>query len=88
MKNQNSANEKDSRNKENNNDTNSIEVPHSSSAEKKDINLIDKSKNSPKKNVEVSTISNKPVRPPKLEDKPFEEFINKHLIPKLKSILT
>tara|TARA_Y100001968_G_scaffold96905_1_gene86907 strand:- start:1323 stop:1874 length:552 start_codon:yes stop_codon:yes gene_type:complete len=28
---------------------------------------------------------NKPVKPPKIEDKPFEEFITKHLIPDLKS---
>ena len=27
----------------------------------------------------------KPVKPPKLEDKPFEEFITKHFIPGLKS---
>tara|TARA_B100000214_G_C23807426_1_gene553332 strand:+ start:233 stop:784 length:552 start_codon:yes stop_codon:yes gene_type:complete len=27
----------------------------------------------------------KPVKPPKIEDKPFEEFITKHLLPDLKS---
>ena len=36
-------------------------------------------------NVEESSIPKKPVKPPKLEDKPFDEFINNHLIPGLKS---
>ena len=36
-------------------------------------------------NVEASSIPKKPVKPPKLEDKPFDEFINNHLIPGLKS---
>ena len=36
-------------------------------------------------NVEASAIPKKPVKPPKLEDKPFDEFINNHLIPGLKS---
>ena len=30
-------------------------------------------------------VTKKPLKPPKIEDKPFEEFINKHLIPGLKS---
>ena len=33
----------------------------------------------------ISSNPKKPVKPPKLEDKPFEEFINKHFIPGLKS---
>ena len=36
-------------------------------------------------NVEPSSIPKKPAKPPKLEDKPFDEFINNHLIPGLKS---
>ena len=49
---------------------------------KKDSNTIAKQE----ENKAVSSnISNKPVKPPKLEDKPFEEFIHKHLIPGLKS---
>ncbi len=36
-------------------------------------------------NVKASSIPKKPVKPPKLEDKPFDEFINNHLIPGLKS---
>ena len=32
-------------------------------------------------------IPKKPVKPPKIEDKPFEEFISKHFIPGLKSAI-
>ena len=39
----------------------------------------------PGSNVEVPDIPKKPIKPPKLEDKPFEEFISKHLIPGIKS---
>ena len=35
-------------------------------------------------NLDSSSIPKKPVKPPKIEDKPFEEFINLHLIPGLK----
>ena len=48
--------------------------------------------NSPAKATGVTQIksdksppSKKTIKPPKLEDKPFDEFINKHLIPGLKS---
>ena len=33
---------------------------------------------------ESSNIPKKPLKPPKLEDKPFDEFINNHFIPSLK----
>ena len=35
--------------------------------------------------VDKVSIPKKVVKPPKLEDKPFDEFINNHLIPELKS---
>ena len=35
-------------------------------------------------NVDKTEISKKPPKPPKLEDKPFDEFINNYLIPGLK----
>ncbi len=39
-------------------------------------------------NIKVDTLeSKKPTKPPKPEDKPFEEFINEHLIPALTSSL-
>ena len=34
-------------------------------------------------NIDKSTIQKKPVKPPKLEDKPFEEFITNYFIPGL-----
>ena len=36
-------------------------------------------------NLETPSIPKKPLKPPKIEDKPFEEFINSHFIPGLKS---
>ena len=36
-------------------------------------------------NLDSSSIPKKPVKPPKIEDKPFEEFINSHFIPGLKT---
>tara|TARA_B100000579_G_C22351529_1_gene629650 strand:+ start:144 stop:599 length:456 start_codon:yes stop_codon:yes gene_type:complete len=33
---------------------------------------------------ENPVVTKKPVKPPKIEDKPFEEFINNHFIPLLK----
>ncbi len=33
---------------------------------------------------DTSPIPKKPIKPPKLEDKPFKEFINNHFIPELK----
>ena len=52
---------------------------------KKDLTILN---NSDKTSVDKSDsppISKKPVKAPKLEEKPFDEFINNHLIPGLKS---
>ncbi len=35
------------------------------------------------KEINKSEIEKKPVKPPKIEDKPFAEFINSHFIPEL-----
>ena len=51
----------------------------------KDLNVLDKQEKATQINSESSAIPKKPVKPPKLEDKPFVEFINEHLIPGLKS---
>tara|TARA_B100000700_G_scaffold279226_1_gene327984 strand:- start:8663 stop:9124 length:462 start_codon:yes stop_codon:yes gene_type:complete len=40
-----------------------------------------------KLNVEDSPKPKKPVKPPKIEDKPFEEFITKYFIPQLEKSL-
>tara|TARA_Y100001978_G_C23638105_1_gene406912 strand:+ start:95 stop:646 length:552 start_codon:yes stop_codon:yes gene_type:complete len=39
------------------------------------------------KKVENTNTPKKPVKPPKIEDKPFGEFITKHFIPELKSTI-
>ena len=48
-------------------------------------NEVNKVATVPEISSEPSPISKKPTKPPKLEDKPFEEFITEHLIPGLKS---
>ena len=83
MENQHPSNEKDSRNKVNKND--SLQSPQPADIDKKDLNILDKQKVSSDLNVDNTPIPKKPVKPPKVEEKPFEEFINDHLIPKLKS---
>ena len=47
-------------------------------------NELTKQESTHDSNVEVTSIPKKPVKPPKLEDKPFEEFISMHFIPGLK----
>ena len=59
---------------ENNKPTNKIESN----------NEVTKRESTHDSNVEVTSIPKKPVKPPKLEDKPFEEFISMHFIPGLK----
>tara|TARA_B100000700_G_scaffold329369_1_gene450769 strand:+ start:1831 stop:2310 length:480 start_codon:yes stop_codon:yes gene_type:complete len=49
------------------------------------VNEVTKSVSTFGSNIEVPSNSKKPVKPPKIEDKPFEEFVIKHLIPGLKS---
>ncbi len=83
MENQHPANEKDSRNKVNK--TDSLQSPQPADIDKKDLNRLDKQKVSADLNVDKPLIPKKPAKPPKLEDKPFDEFINNHLIPELKS---
>ena len=59
----------------------------SSSQGKKDENKQDKPDLASNKKPDVTQTSKKPTKPPKLEDKPFDEFIVKHFIPGLKSSL-
>ena len=83
MENQNPANEKDYAN--NVNKTDCIHRPQPNDVGKKDLNILEKQKGSPDIKVETPPIPKKSVKPPKLEDKPFDEFINNHLIPGLRS---
>jgi len=83
MKEQNPENKKNSKNEQLKTEFDSLNNEQPSSLEKKDSNIIDKPNNDIKEDIPL--IPKKPVKPPKIEDKPFEEFILKHLIPGLKS---
>ena len=85
MKNQDPANKKDTRFEVTKIETNSIDKPQPNPIEKKDSNLLDKPNKASETKQDSNTLTKKPVKPPKLEDKPFEEFICDHLIPGLKS---
>ena len=50
--------------------------PSSEIKEKEDLNKL-----------ETASLPKKPVKPPKLEDKPFNEFISNHLIPELRNAI-
>ena len=59
-------------------------------AKTSDINnseSIQKSKKPPDVKSEAAKTIKKPIKPPKIEDKPFDEFVVNHLIPCLKSSL-
>ena len=51
----------------------------------KDCNLINKPVTTTDNKAVSPPSPKKPIKPPKLEDKPFDEFISNHLIPGLKS---
>ena len=78
MENQPSSNKKESRNEVTKKESFSVDKPQPSIVEKEDSNLLDKTKPNSESKVELSPTPKKPVKPPKLEDKPFEEFISKH----------
>ena len=54
--------------------------------ETSDSNVISKDIKE-EKNTNKSLIANKTIKPPKLEDKPFNEFITSHFIPGLESAI-
>ncbi len=84
MENQNATNKIDSTNEVSKIESDSINKPQPPLAEKKDLNIVEKTKNNSDKKVDIQPIPKKPAKPPKLEDKPFEEFVSNHLIPGLK----
>ena len=74
-------------------DSRNNETKAESSSEAKKVVSTDLKKNPPSSsNSSLDTLNKaektnppkKPVKPPKIEDKPFEEFITKHLVPDLK----
>ena len=66
-------------------DANVVAKTDSDSIDKQKLSNSTKSQLTPDTKVEIPTRPKKSVKPPKIEDKPFEEFISKHFIPVLKS---
>ena len=66
-------------------DSYSSETSDPNTLDKNKTNILDKKLKNSNTKAESTNLPKKPVKPPKLEDKPFEEFINEHLIPGLKS---
>ncbi len=86
MENQNPYNKNDSRDEVLKSDSDSLEKnPERAPVVNKDSNILDNPEKASVTQKEESPIPKKQIKPPKLEDKPFDEFINKHLIPGLKS---
>ena len=75
----------DSRKKTTLAESSSSDMSKSNSESQKELSSVVKSQTPSGKKSEEPTVSKKPVKPPKIEDKPFEEFINEHLIPGLRS---
>ncbi len=85
MENQNHSNEIDSRKQVTKSQSDTLDKNETFSDGIKNSNTLDKPKKSSSLNKDAPTIAKKPVKPPKLEDKPFKEFISNYLIPGLKA---
>ena len=66
-------------------DLNVQSAPASKTSVKNNSVTSIKAVSEPDTQAKASSISKKPAKPPKLEDKPFAEFVSNHLIPGLKS---
>ncbi len=87
MKKQNHSNEKDSIDEVNKSESILFAKNQPLPEKKTNANLVEKTEKLFDNQDKSTSISKKPVKPPKLEDKPFEEFICMHLIPGLKSAI-
>tara|TARA_Y100001968_G_C19444150_1_gene764283 strand:+ start:3292 stop:3843 length:552 start_codon:yes stop_codon:yes gene_type:complete len=85
MENQNLSKQLDSRNEEKKTEDNVLDTKETSTNLKKKLKPLVNSETSSEIKEEAPPVSKKPVKPPKLEDKPFQEFIVEHFIPGLKS---
>ena len=85
MENQNPSNEIDSSKKVTRSQSDSLDKNEPASEVKKELNTLDKPEKSSSLNSGVPANPKKPAKPPKLEDKPFKEFISNFLIPVLKA---
>ena len=85
MENQNDSNLINSKDDISNVESDSIDLSDPSAVGKNDSKVLGKPLTVSKPKAEENPNVKKPVKPPKIEDKPFEEFISKHFIPGLKS---
>jgi len=85
MENQNPSNEIESRKQVDKSQSDSFDKSEPASIGKKDFNTFDIPKESSQIKTETPAIPKKALKPPKLEDKPFIEFISNYLIPGLKT---
>ena len=85
MDNQSPSSESDSGNELKKNESLPLDISEASTDKKNDAKILNKPKISSDKQLDLSKTTEKPKKPPKIEDKPFLEFISNHLIPGLKS---
>ena len=85
MENQNPSKENNSRKQVNKSQLDSSGKSKPASVAKQDSNTLDMPETSSQVKSESPAIPKKAVKPPKLEDKPFKEFISNYLIPGLKT---
>ena len=64
-----------------------LDMPEPTSHDKKNSDLLATPEGGTSNEVKNPSIAKKTVKPPKLEDKPFKEFVIDHLIPGLKSTI-
>ncbi len=79
------SNDIKSKNESKTSESNSVVKSDPAPIKNKDSNVLDKSSTPTDIKVDKPPVAKKPVKPPKIEDKPFQEFISKHFIPGLKS---
>jgi len=68
-----------------NDESSSLNIPVSTTNDKNQLDPLTKKDLGASTKVQIPTNPKKPLKPPKLEDKPFKEFVCDHLIPGLKT---
>ena len=85
MENQNPSKKIDSSNEVNKAESDCLDNSEPSTVARTNVKIIDKQDKALNAKSEETPIPKKTAKPPKIEDKPFEEFIENHLIPDLKA---
>ena len=85
MENQNPSKRIESSNEETKVESDGLDISKTSTPPKTDLKIISKSETTSVTNSEETPIPKKAAKPPKIEDKSFEEFIKSHFIPGLKA---